>query len=106
MELITWLLKTIRNPDALITLSGYPLALLALIVPRDNLTQATALYEIEWPYKDPEFRLKTVKGDYLGSIKRTPRRASSTAIRRLSLDLGMFRARPAGAKPPCSTTWA
>lgn len=32
MELITWLLKTIRNPDALITLSGYPLALLALVV--------------------------------------------------------------------------
>jgi membrane-associated protein len=32
MELITWLLKTIRNPDALITLSGYPLALLALVI--------------------------------------------------------------------------
>ena len=50
--------------------SGY----LKAIVYSDE-TQATALYEIEWPYKDPEFRLKTVKGDYLGSIKRTPRRS-------------------------------
>ncbi|MCY1544999.1 hypothetical protein D9M68_809150 [compost metagenome] len=38
--------------------------------------------------------------------RRTPRRSSSRAIRRLSLDLGIFSARPAAAKPPCSTTWA
>ncbi|CFN82025.1 Uncharacterised protein [Bordetella pertussis] len=32
-------------------------------------------------------------------IRRTPSRSSSTAMRRLSLDFGIPRARPAGAKP-------
>ncbi|MNV79044.1 hypothetical protein D3C71_1725780 [compost metagenome] len=39
-------------------------------------------------------------------ISRTPSRSSSIDTRRLSLDLGMSSARPAGANPPWSTTWA
>ena len=35
---------------------------------------------------------------------RTPRRSSSSSMRRLSFDFGIPRARPAGAKPRCSTT--
>jgi hypothetical protein len=35
-----------------------------------------------------------------------PSRSSSNATRRLNLDLGVPRARPAAAKPPCSTTLA
>jgi hypothetical protein len=38
------------------------------------------------------------------SISRTPSRASSPAMRRLSFDLGSRNALPAGAKPPCATT--
>src|SRR6185437_2126629 len=37
---------------------------------------------------------------------RTPRRSSSCDTRLLSRDFGMFSARPAAEKPPCSTTAA
>ena len=65
-----------------------------------SASMARACCSVRWPMS------VRAKRRVVRWIRRTPSAASSAAMRRLSLLLGMPVARSAAAKPPCSATWA